>query len=161
MLGWNAVGEVAHVKVSGLDIIASDCNAWKTPRAGNGAIVSLANIKDAKYRDIVIENVRSEVPVNQVFFLVTKGTAAGFDQGLGDVDGLVFRNISVPGKPRLKGLFNGNGTNTGAIKNVTFDNVRIGGTLLTAENADQHIEQQGKTSEFTYTDSPANKSKSP
>ena len=80
---------------------------------------------------------------------LTGGTVS-YDQGLGSVRNMRFRNIASDFVPPAKSWFDGNGTDDGAIRGVVFENVRIGGTRLTAENANNFLVRQGKTEDFQY-----------
>lgn len=115
-------------------------------------IIALRASRGAAYRGVVIEDVRYEVQPLAVWFVHFKDKHAGFqsfDQG--SVDGLLRRRISTAVPPRLRSLFDGNGRDTGEIRNATFENCRFGDQLLTAENVERYLERRGKTSDFRYT----------
>jgi len=150
-LGWNSEADITNSIVSGVDVIAYDMSPWTNPDIENTPQgIALRNSKGAKYSGIVIENIRFEVTPHVLFLLQIKDDYPGYTEGLGSVDGIVFRNLTVPGTPRLKSLFDGNGTETGEIRNIVFENVNIGGTRLTQQNADSMILMKGKTSNFFY-----------
>jgi len=73
-----------------------------------------------------------------------------FRDGRGSVEGMVFRNITALQKPSNPSVFDGNGREPGSINNVTFENIRIAGELITDENAAGYIVQRGKTFGFNY-----------
>ncbi|MEI6753735.1 MAG: T9SS type A sorting domain-containing protein [Paludibacter sp.] len=161
MLGWNSVEQGISPTVSGLDVIGID-RGWRTTSDGTvQAFMNLKNSNGATYKNILIENVRIEVKSYMLFGLDIKQTDPGFvnnpafNLGLGSVDGIVFRNISVNGLPARISYFNGNGNvtsaSTGDIKNVTFEDLTIKGTLITAQNASAYISLLGNTSNFQYT----------
>ena len=50
----------------------------------------------------------------------------------------------------MKSLIDGNGSETGAIANLVFEDIVIGSTKLTAENADTFIMRTNKTANFIY-----------
>ncbi len=77
-----------------------------------------------------------------------------FNQGTGSISGLTFSNINTPQVPSRMSYINGNGnvtaTSTGDIKNVTFNNFTIVGTLITALDATNYFTRKGNTSNFIY-----------
>jgi hypothetical protein len=108
---------------------------------------------------VLIENIRVEVPMLQLFALQIKGSltnfastggTVSFDRGLGSVRNMKFRNITSDFIPPAKSWFDGNGTDDGSIRGIVFENVRIGGTRLTDGNANMFIVRQGKTEDFQY-----------
>ncbi|MFZ4725916.1 MAG: hypothetical protein ACOYMD_10765, partial [Paludibacter sp.] len=120
MLGWNSIEQGINPTVSGLDVIGVD-RGWRTTSDGTvQAFMNLKNSNGATYKNILIENVRIEVKPYMLFGLDIKQTDAGFinnpafNQGLGSVDGVTFRNISVTGLPGRISYFNGNGNVTSA-----------------------------------------------
>jgi hypothetical protein len=158
-LSWNLTRNVTGVVVSGLDIIhvdrSVDPNINDTKR-NEAAIFGMWNLDGANYSDILIENVRIEDTPFRLFLFQTrkawqkdsKGNLKS--KGEGTLEQVTFRNISCPQEPLNKSIFDGNGENTGYIRNITFDNVTIGGTRLTAKNADRYIDRQNKTENFNY-----------
>ena len=107
------------------------------------------------YKNIVIENVRHEKKPYQLFGVRTMLVLedkfhASYRDGRGSVEGMVFRNITAAEKPLHPSIFDGNGSEPGTIKNVTFDNLKVGGSLVTPANASTYIVQRGKTSGFRF-----------
>ncbi|MFZ4726926.1 MAG: T9SS type A sorting domain-containing protein, partial [Paludibacter sp.] len=161
MMGWNSIEQGISPTVSGLDVIGIDRGSKTTSDGTVQAFMNLKNSNGATYKNVLIENVRIEVKPYMLFGLDIKQTDPGFvnntafNKGLGSVDGLTFRNISVAGLPARISYFNGNGnvttTSTGEIKNVTFENLTIKGALITSENASAYISLAGNTSNFQYT----------
>jgi len=121
--------------------------------------VALIDIHNrAAYKDVVIQNVRHEKKSSQLFGLRTMLAMedkyhAEYRDGRGCVDGMVFRNIVAAEEPVNPSVFDGNGSDPGTIANVTFENLRIAGTLVTEGNASNHVVQHGKTSGFRFTSS--------
>lgn len=163
MLGWNCTEKGIRATISGLDIIGCDRGAKPEADWTNHALINLRNINGATYTGIVIENVRIEKRPFMLFALDVKVTARTgehfvtnplYNKGLGCVDGLTFRNFTMTEVPLSKSYFNGNGNitpeSTGDIRNVTFENVDLAGTLLTGENADNYLIRMGNTSNFVY-----------
>jgi hypothetical protein len=166
-LGWCGARNESGIHVDGLDIVGSVRGHVKKVQQQhyNNSLVALNNMrgtpegKGIVYSDVLIENVRVEVPMLQLFALQIKGRLTNFastsgtlsfDQGLGSVRNMRFRNITSDFVPPAKSWFDGNGTDDGSIRGVTFENVRIGGTRLTAENANGFLVRQGKTEDFQY-----------
>jgi hypothetical protein len=160
MLGWNSSSLITGATVSGLDIIGCDVGEISNPKASVLAIINLRNSNGATYKNILIENVRIEKRPYMLIGIAIKQTDPGwvdnprYNKGLGSIDGIVFRNISMPGVPPRISVLNGNGNvtpeSTGDIKNVTFENVIIDGTRLTEKNVDKFISRLANTSGFTY-----------
>ena len=160
MLGWNSRGPIENTIVSGLDIIACDAGELTNPTASVLGIIKLANSNGATYKNVTIENIRLEKKPYMLIGIAIKQTDPGwtnnpaFNKGLGSMEGIIFRNITVPEAPVRISYFNGNGNvtpaSTGEIKNVSFKNVKIGGILVTEKNADKYIIRMGNTSNFTY-----------
>ncbi len=160
MLGWNSIEHGINATVSGLDIIGCDRGVKTRADVTSQAIVSLKNSNGATYTGMTIENIRLEKPAYMLFGLSIKQTDHGwtddplYNGGLGCVDGLIFRNITTLQVPARISEFNGNGnvtsSSSGDIKNITFENIQIAGTMVTATNAAKYIVQRGKTSGFRY-----------
>ena len=160
MLGWNSTNQGIDATISGLDVIGCDRGAKTKPDVTTQSIVSLVNSNGAPYTGVMIENVRLETRPYLLFSLDIKQNTHGwvndsrYNKGIGSVDGLVFRNISMPQSPVRISSFNGNGNVTpessGDIKTVTFENVRIGGIRLNEQNAGHYLLRSGITSNFVY-----------
>lgn len=168
-MGWGVTASIYNGLVSNLDLIANDWGAWTGESDGsfyNRGLVTLMNMGNTNVVDpplyvvesgLTMENVRVETLPLQLFSVKIKGNPAdGFPEyvmGYGAVSNLTFRNISVAQKPNVRSGFNGNGSYAGNISGVTFDNLTIGGTLVTATNATNYLFQLGATSNFYYTNS--------
>ncbi|MEI8203967.1 MAG: T9SS type A sorting domain-containing protein, partial [Bacteroidota bacterium] len=160
-LGWNSTDKGINATVSGLDIIACDRGAKTTSDGTVQAIINLKNDNGATYTNMVIENIRMDKKIYMFCGVDIKQTDpnwvnnSAFNLGLGSIDGITFRNISIPQMPARISYFNGNGnvtsTSTGDIKNITFENLTVGGTLVTSANAANYITISGKASNFFYT----------
>jgi hypothetical protein len=160
MLGWNSTGPINNPIVSGLDVVGCDVGGVSNTSSTTLGIINLKNSNGAVYSGVTIENVRLEQKPFLLFGIDIKVTDPGFinnpnyNKGLGSVDGITFRNISVPSTPVRVSWFNGNGNVTtgsiGDIKNVTFENITISGSHLTEQNATTYITRMGNTSNFTY-----------
>lgn len=152
-LSWNLVNDTNNMTIRGLDVIGSDMSVWHPgPGYFNTALIAMHNLEGARYTGLTIQDVRVETPLLQVFAIQTMQNWDNKPQlaGRGFVDGVVFKNIDIAKMPNYPGIFNGNGVSTGAITNVTFDNVSIGGTKLTAGNSASFFSMLGSTSGFVY-----------
>ena len=156
-MGWNVTKSVEGEHVDGLDIIGNDLGRTGTKKDWlNGNLVALMDIhKLAIYKNIVVENVRHESKPYQLFGVRTKLAAedpghASYREGRGGVEGMIFKNITVAQRPLQPSVFDGNGTEPGSIQNVTFENFRVAGELVTDKNASEYIVQRGKTSGFRF-----------
>jgi hypothetical protein len=158
-MGWNETQSVDGELCDGLEVIGDDHGRTKAKRTwSNANVVALIDIhQGAAYKNVVIENVRHEKTSFQLFglrtMLTAEDTSAGhakYRDGRGSVDGLVFRNIIAVEKPRNPSVFDGNGSEPGAISNVTFENLQIAGETVTEANASAYILQRGKTSGFRF-----------
>jgi hypothetical protein len=159
-MGWNVKQSVDGEHADGLDIIGDDTGRTHTKHAWlNGNVVALMDIHNrAAYRNIVVENVRHEGKPYQLFGVRIKLAAedpghASYREGRGSLDGLTLKNITAAQPPLHPSVFDGNGSEPGTIANVTFENLRIAGELVTDKNAAAHIVPRGQTSSFRYTTS--------
>ena len=160
MFGWNSVEKEISATVSGLDIIGCDVGVVTNPNSSQLGIISLKNSNGATYTNMLIENVRIEKKIYHLLNMAIKQTDPGFinnpmyNKGLGSIDGMTFRNIAVPNVPVRISYINGNGNvtteSTGDIKNVVFENVTLGGTPITAQNAATYLTISGNTSNISY-----------
>jgi len=160
MLGWNSTKPVTGATISGLDIIGCDVGGVTNPNGSVLAIINLRNSNGANYKGMIIENIRIEKKPFMLMGIAIKQTDPGwtdnpkYNKGLGSVDGIIFRNISIPAAPVKLSIFNGNGNitpeSTGDIKNITFENVTIAGTPLTEQNSSNYIIRLGNTFNFNY-----------
>jgi hypothetical protein len=153
-LSWDLSRPVTNVRVSGADFIHFD-----RPAAGtitiydryNNAVVSSQNLSGARFGpSIVIENLRFEARPYQLLDLRIKGNRPGLTSGRGSIEGMTLRNWSVGAVPIAESVIDGNGIESGEIKNVIFENIVIGGTRLTGANARTYIVRQNKTSGIVY-----------
>ncbi|MEI8204398.1 MAG: hypothetical protein WCH34_15355 [Bacteroidota bacterium] len=159
-LGWNSTEQGINASVYGLDVIGCDRGAKNTSDGTVQAIVNLKNSSGATYTGVTIENVRIEKRPYMLFGVDIKQTDPNwvnrpeFNVGLGSINGMTFRNITSSIIPTRTSYFNGNGivnaTSSGDIKNVTFENLLVGGTLVTASNASSYITLMGNTNYFNY-----------
>jgi hypothetical protein len=153
-LGWNASYNVSNIIVDGVDIVGSiPGTTWQGPggyTTPNMPVIGLRNDNGALYKNIIISNVRCDVKPYMLIFIQLKATYPPGVTGTGGVDGITFRNIDVPIPPIIPSLLDGNGSNPGDIKNVTFENLKIGGLLITEQNASGYITRSGNTSNFIY-----------
>lgn len=160
MLGWNNTEPCIGAIVSGLDVIACDRGVVSGSDGTPQAFFNLKNTNGGTYTNILVENVRMETKPYMLFGVDIKINDKGFtnnpafNKGLGSIDGLIFRNIFVPETPSRISYFNGNGnvtaTSSGDIKNVIFDNIKIGNKKITTQNAPEYITLMGSTSNFRY-----------
>ena len=157
-MGWNVNESMEGAHADGLDIIGDDTGRTQTTKDWiNACVVALMDMHNhTTYRNVVIENVRHEGKPYQLFGIRTKLASengpglASYRQGLGSVDGIVFRNITSAQEPLHPSVFDGNGDEPGTISNVTFENLQIAGTLVTEANASAYVVQRGKTSGFRF-----------
>jgi uncharacterized membrane protein len=153
-LGWNSKVDVNNVVVDGVDIVGSVPGTTAQGPGGytspNMPLIGLRNNNGANYKGITISNVRCDVKAYMLIFMQLKASYPPGVTGTGGVDGITFRNINIPIQPIIPSLFDGNGSNPGDIKNITFENVVIGGEKLTEQNASKYITRSGNTSGFTY-----------
>ncbi len=160
MLGWNSITQSINATVSGLDVIGCDVAQITSPTAQVMGIVKLANSNGATYKNMTFENIRIEKGPYMLIGISIKQTDPGwtdnvnYNKGLGSLDGIQFRNISMPTIPVRKSYFNGNGyvttSSTGDIKNISFENITFGGIRLTEQNTANYIITTGNTSNFIY-----------
>jgi len=146
---WNTTKPTTNIMVDGLDVIGFD-KGNLTGVSANASVVCFQNLKGSTFSNNTVQNVRSDVKVYKIFTLQIKSTKSGFDQGLGTIDGMLFKNFTFPLGAKYPSTFDGNGTVTGEIKNITFQDIVIGGTLLTDENSSIYIIRSGLTSNFYY-----------
>ncbi|MCX7826803.1 MAG: hypothetical protein N2689_14780 [Verrucomicrobiae bacterium] len=150
-LSWNLRQPVTDACVSGMDIIRFDRHEMPGRyKFINNAVVASRNFCGGRTGPgVVIENLRFEEPPLQLFGMKIK-QGGKYNEGRGGIHGVTFRNWTMPSAPRMKSLIDGNGTETGAIENLVFENIMIGPTKLTAANADEFITRTNKTANFTY-----------
>ena len=170
VMGWNMTSDTNDVLVNGVDLIG-DVETFRDPKNPvkekhyNHAIFTLNNMKGTAqgegihYQSLVAENIRSEIKNRMTIAIQIKnnfsmklpnGQFATYNEGMGRISNLVFRNFTIMKKPNCRAFFDGNGEKDGSIRNVTFENYRIEGELLTDENADNYLIRKGKTSDFYY-----------
>ncbi|MBW2524153.1 MAG: hypothetical protein JRI23_08255 [Deltaproteobacteria bacterium] len=150
-LSWNLSQDVTGSSVSDIDVIRLDRDQGPPSETGyNNAIVGCRNLSGATTSQLVFDQIRMEQSPYQLFGIRIEDTMPGFDAGLGSVEELIFRSWSVPAPPLALSVFDGNGTQTGEIKNVTFDDVVIDGVTLSESNAASYLIRQGLTSGFQY-----------
>ena len=160
MLGWNGTARGINATISGLDVIGCDVGGLSNPNASRLAIINLKNSNGATYAGMTIENIRLEKRPYMLFDLAIKQTDPywvknpKYNKGLGSVADIIFRNLTVPEAPVRISEFNGNGKvtpeSTGDIRNITFENLRVAGVLVTEANAPKYMIRRGKTSGFHF-----------
>ena len=156
-MGWNETQNVDGELCDGLDIIGDDAGRSRRKKEfGNANVVALIDIHNhAAYKNVVVANVRHEKQSSQLFGVRTMLASedkshASYRDGRGSVDGMVFRNISAAEEPVNPSVFDGNGKEPGTIANVTFENLRVAGNLVTEENAASYVVPRGKTSSLHF-----------
>ena len=143
--------DVTGVAVSDVDIIASDRDQGPPSETGyNNAVVGCRNLNGATMSQLSFERVRLEASPYQLFGIRIQDTMTGFDSGLGSVEGLLFKDWVVAAMPLAVSVFDGNGTQTGEIKTVTFDSVVVDGTAIDGTIESTYLVRQGLTSDFQY-----------
>lgn len=156
-MGWNETQNVTGELCDGLDIIGDDAGRSNRKREyGNANIVALIDIHHhAAYKNVVVANVRHEKRSAQLFGVLTMLPLQDrfhdkYRDGRGSVEEMVLRNITAAEQPVNPSVFDGNGREPGTISNVTFENLRVAGNLVTEANAAGYVELRGKTSGFHY-----------
>ena len=150
-LSWNLSQDVTGVAVSDVDIIASDRDQGPPSETGyNNAVVGCRNLNGATMSQLSFERVRLEASPYQLFGIRIQDTMTGFDSGLGSVESLLFKAWVVAAMPLAVSVFDGNGTQTGEIKTVTFDSVVVDGTAIDGTIESTYLVRQGLTSDFQY-----------
>jgi len=150
-LSWNLRRPVTDVRVSGMDFIHFDRREMPSHyQFVNNAVVGSRNFCGGRIGPAVtIENLRFEEPPLQLFGMKIK-QGGKYAEGRGSIGGITFRNWTMPSSPHVKSLIDGNGTETGAIENLVFENIMIGPAKLTAANADGFITRSNNTEKFVY-----------
>ncbi|MCF7837960.1 MAG: hypothetical protein K9N49_04955 [Candidatus Marinimicrobia bacterium] len=150
-LSWNLSRQVSGTHVSRTDFIGFDRPAASIDHWHNNAVIGCRNLNGGAVSGIVFEDFHFDKRPWQLFGVKIKDGLAGYTAGQGSIDGLVFRNFHVPDAPLTKSCFDGNGNATGEIKNLTFENIRIGTTCLTEGNAQDYIEWRGMADRGSFT----------
>jgi len=150
-LSWNLRRPVTDARVSGMDIIRFDRHEMPGRyKFVNNAVVASRNFCGGRIGPgVTIENLRFEERPLQLFGMKIK-QGGQYNEGRGGINGITFRNWTMPSAPRMKSLIDGNGADTGSIENLVFENIMIGPTKLTAANADEFITRTNKTANFVY-----------
>lgn len=170
VMGWNCISDTQDIYINGVDLIG-DIDTFRNPayppkeKHYNHSMFTLNNMKGKAngegihYHHLVAENVRTEIKnritiaiqiKNSFSLKLPNGKIETYNEGLGHVSDLVFRNFTIMEKPLCRMVFDGNGEKDGSIRNVTFENCRVAGELITEKNADQFIIRKGKTEDFRY-----------
>jgi hypothetical protein len=166
-LGWGSYGG-GGTRVSDCDVINPE---WEA-RGANQGFMALQVFPDSRNEDIVVEDVRIEgeigALVNLHMRLPSDGCGSPEDalagsyspKREGHIRGITFRNVTVE---RPQRWFRGDGTGGGAgpgrsliagmklggktyyVSDFTFENLRIGGELVTERNAAEHFETDPAT----------------
>lgn len=156
-MGWNPQDSTTFNEVKGLYIIHDNMHtSGFDDDHRNSNIVSMREIRAGAVRaNIVFDNIVQEggnlyqaigIRINEPWF------GGDYGQGNGTVTNLTFRNCTIGGMPRYRSVFNGEGSVPGTqITGVHFENVTIGGQLLTASNASTFLDIQNQCSDFTYS----------
>ena len=149
---WNTTAKISNILVDGLDIIGFD-KGNLTGTSNNASVISFQNMNGSTFSNNTVQNIRSDVKVYKIFNVQIKSTQTGFTQGLGSIASMTFKNLSFPMGQKYLSTFDGNGTQTGDINNITFQDVVVVGNLLTSSNVVTYITISGLTSNFLYTTS--------
>jgi hypothetical protein len=122
-LNWGAM-KAAHCKVKNIDIVRAE---WHQDRPNNGVLS--CRTSGGAQSDFIFENITVEHPVSHIFRLSPQGDTPN------PIENFVFKNWN------LKMDMSQNKTNylegampTSPLKGIVFDQVKINGTLLTADN---------------------------
>lgn len=125
-ISWNMPDLNAGFRVSDCDVIRVE-HSWKND---NEAVFCAIHGGSGHMSDYVFENIRIENARWRLVSLVTKPNE--FAKGVkepGTISNVTFRNITADGPFALPNRLRGFGVNS-RIEGITFDHVRVGGTLL-------------------------------
>ncbi|MBI5820476.1 MAG: hypothetical protein HZA88_16030 [Verrucomicrobia bacterium] len=133
-ISWNMPGRNAGFRVSDCDIIHVE-HSWKND---NEAVFCAIHGGSGHMSDYVFENIRIENARWRLVSLMTQPNE--FAKGVkepGTISNVTFRNITTDGPFALPNRLRGFSANS-RIEGITFDQVRVGGRLLTglADNFD-------------------------
>ncbi len=118
-LGWNGIKDLDRVIYRDIDVVHFN---------GHSAI-SLWHGGPSHVRDILIENIRLEGPMDRLLSLrVAKNPWSPPGHGLGQASDITIRNITAEGPFAKPSEITG--TEGHPIKNITLENIRIGEKLI-------------------------------
>ena len=156
-MGWNASDSTTSNLVDGLYVIHDNMHtSGFDDDHRNSNIVSMRELRGGATRtNIVFENIVQEggnlyqafgIRLNEPWF------GSGYGQGNGSLFDITFRSVTIGGTPRYRSVFNGSASVPGTqINGVHFENVRIGGELLTPSNASTFLDVQEQCDGFSYS----------
>ena len=154
MLSWKRTQPATNVDVQRVHIIHSDRKLGSLSHKNiNNAVVSCRNIAGAKLSQFRFTDFWIEDEIFQLVRLQIKDTMTGFTQGKGTIDGVFLKNFNLSRKPRIPSSIDGNGTETGEIKNVTFENLKIAGEAIKGKKnnkGEDVLITAGKTSNIVF-----------
>lgn len=125
-LSWNLNNNASGVRVFDIDVIRVEHYREANNRAVFGSIHGgSADLSDYRFEDIRIEG-----PIFRLVKLTALQTPWSRSPTSGTISDLLFRNITVEG-PVLQPNEIKTLENTGRFEDITFENLTIGGTLIT------------------------------
>jgi len=125
-LSWNLDRDNAGFQVSDIDIIAVDHHQ----EANNRAIFTSIHGGRGRLRDYLFEDIRIENAKFRFMMLQIKKTNWSKAREWGRISGITLRNVSADGPFSQRSLIRSDDP-AGRIENVSFENVRIGGRVVT------------------------------
>lgn len=129
-ISWNMPGRNTGFRTSDCDILRVE-HSWKND---NEAIFCAIHGGSGHMSDYLFENIRIENASWRLVSLVNKPNE--FAKGVkepGSIANVTFRNITADGPFKLPNRLRGFSANS-RIENITFENVRVGGRVLSSLN---------------------------
>lgn len=123
---WNLNTDQRGFRVSDCDIIRVDHRT----DANNRAIFNSIHGGSGHLHDYVFEDIRIENAKFRFMLLTLKKTSWSKAKEWGSISGVVLRNVTADG-PFAHRSFIGSDNPAGRISDITFENVRVGGRLIT------------------------------
>lgn len=125
-LSWNLNNDASGIRVSDIDVIRVE----HYREANNRAVFGSIHGGSADLSDYVFEDIRIEGPIWRLVKLTALQTPWSRSPTSGTISDLLFRDISVEG-PVLQANEIKTLEDTGRFEDITFENLTIGGELIT------------------------------
>ena len=125
-ISWNMPGDNHGFRVSNCDVIRVE-HQWNNP---NEAVFDSIHGGSGHMRDYVFENIRIENCAWRLFHLAIATNEFAKATTRGRISNLTFRNVSVDGPLKMPSLIMGWDAEH-RIEDITMENLRIGGKLIT------------------------------
>ncbi len=126
-LSWNLNTNASGIRVSDIDVIRVE----HYRDANNRAVFGSIHGGSADLSDFVFEDIRIEGPIFRLVKLTALQTSWSRSPTSGTIHGLLFRDIEVEG-PVLQSNEIKTLEDTGRFEDITFENLTIGGKVITA-----------------------------